>query len=229
MCPTEQGSSLKISLRTWVEMVLRGGAMAPSSSQLLGNGHSSLCLSGHWSKSWGSAASACPEELRLFLVGLEEMLCSAHLGLARASKARPSLHFPGENHRIVVSKAGGSPRYQIQPVAKHGRPQPGVSVSPYWGQGVPSQVLQRHPFTPMLGGCTSPWNCCQSFSLSSLSRLSGSLHCIWGSMPQIHSVNYTVLIPKVGITMLSLLQLWDFTKLLILEKIEHCECSPKCV
>lgn len=151
MCPTEQGSSLKISLRTWVKMVLRGGAMAPSSSQLLGNGRCSLCLSGHWSKSWGSAASAGPEELKLFLVGLEEMLCSAHLGLARASKARPSLHCPGENHRIVVSEAGGSPRYQIQPVAKHGRPQPGVSVSPYQGQGVPSQVLQR-PLHPNAGG-----------------------------------------------------------------------------
>lgn len=228
MCPTAQGSSLQISLRTWVKMVLRGGAVAPSTPS-----------------SWGMDT---PLSVSLSTeAGAEEVLpvfaqkswdpswwawrkCSPALIWGWLGPARPD---PVSISRGRITESLSVRPEDLQDLKSSLWPNTAVPsrvcLCPQSGTGCPEPGAAGTPLHPNAGGCTSPWNCFQSFSLSSLSHLSGSLHCIWGSMPQIRSVNYTVLISKVGITMLSLLHLWDFTKLLILEKIEHSECSPKCV
>lgn len=154
-------------------MVLRGGETASSTSQFLWNGRFSLSPSEHWSRSWRSAASICSEvELRHCLVSGEKMLSRASSGTGSGQQGQTCSPFPRENHRILISKAGRALQdHQIQPLAKYAHPLlAGMCMYPqcgwgcWWGLHIALELLY------------------QSISLSSLSCLSGSFHCIWGSV-----------------------------------------------
>ena len=59
-------------------------------------------------------------ELSHFLVSLEEMLSRASSRAGLVSKARPTLHFPGKDPRIIIRKVGGDVQDdKIHPLAKY--------------------------------------------------------------------------------------------------------------
>lgn len=136
-----------------------------------------------------------------------------HLGLARVSKARATLHFPGNNDRIIISEVGRDLQdHQIPPLAKcHRPPLARVWVGMPRGRDTPSPQC-------WLGAAHDPGTAV-SKHFPFFSEL-----FIWKPPSQLRlseGANYTVLISKVGITVLSLLQLGDFTKFLIPHSAEN--------